>query len=168
VNATLYRVAADAAVRDAAAVAHARAGATARLELGDAWAGIHVVLTSEPPVSREQARGLGVSWDDGALENVLLGGEPLAARTAFGPITRHAPDAVARWAAALADWPDAEFRDAYDADYLDECGTPPGDWDDTRVDALTAAFARLRAFYAAAAAAHDAILIVIHSDSDDA
>lgn len=135
------------------------------MDLEEAWAGIHVVLSSEMPITKQEAQRIGVGWDDDGLENVLLGGEPLPRRTSFGPVRRLAPAEVARLATALGEWTSAEFRDSYDADFLEDNATPPGDWDrEDRCAWLVEHFERLRAFFAESAKRGQAVLISIDVD----
>ncbi|MCA9953104.1 MAG: DUF1877 family protein [Anaerolineales bacterium] len=131
------------------------------LNLGKAWAGIHYVLTAEPPIPKQTALQLGVSWDDSSLENVLMGGRPLAYRASFGPVRYLESEAVAILAQSLANLSGSQFEQWYDAKGLTEEQIPPGGWSESRREWLTTNFRKLQAFYSESALKNDGILILM-------
>jgi hypothetical protein len=131
-----------------------------RLELGETWPGLHFVLTGELPISRLEALKAGISWDEDSLENALLGGREVPHGANWGPARYLEPKIVARMAQQLSAISVEQFRDNYDAGYLEEEQIPPGGWDlPQALDELTARFRQLVSFYQRAAAAQDGVLV---------
>jgi hypothetical protein len=124
-------------------------GSDRELDLGEAWAGIHFLLTGEVPVPREVAERLGVHWDEDSPENALMGGSPTPFLGSFGPARYRSPGEVARTAARLREIGVEEFHDRYDADALEAEQIPPDGWDDEgrAQEWLTSSYARLQRFY---------------------
>src|SRR5581483_1515462 len=117
------------------------------LDLNEAWAGIHWLMTSEMPIPRYEAMKRGIEWSDDSLENVLLGGEPLPLKTAFGPVRYLAPPQVAKLAALLQLLLPEEFAEGFDAEGLEDDGIPPSGWHDQRREWLAEHYRRLREFF---------------------
>lgn len=132
-----------------------------RLDLGETWPGLHFVLTGELPISRPEALKAGLSWEEDSLENVLLGGEEVPHGANWGPARYLEPEKVARLAQKLSTISVEQFRERYDAEYLEEEGIPPGDWNDLPrvLDELSEHFRQLVSFYQRAAAARDGLLV---------
>jgi hypothetical protein len=131
------------------------------LDLGEAWAGIHVTLTAEPIIPRHEALKRGIAWGDDSLENVLMGGLPTPLMTSFGPARYLAP----RWVQVLADTlfgvsPEA-FLEGFDPSYLTQLQVPPGEWKGPEArEELRTKYAELVAFFQQAAERREGILIV--------
>jgi len=131
------------------------------LDLDEAWAALHFVLTSEYPIPRDEALRRGVAWDDDSLENVLMGGSDTAYRTSGGAVRYVAPESVERMGEKLSELSPDEFRNWYDADELLENDVPPGTWDQEgeSLEWLVAYYQRLVDFYRNAAANREGLLI---------
>jgi hypothetical protein len=149
---------------DPAAVAGAmergRVRPGARLELGEAWAPLHFVLTDELPIPRDEALRRGLEVSDAPLEEAILGGDPTPCGTTYGVVRLLPPGAVGRIAAALAGVPAETVEARYDPDWLRQMQVPMV-WADTEAEErawLGDSYRRLVAFYRDAAAAGDAVL----------
>jgi hypothetical protein len=131
-----------------------------KLELGEAWAGLHFLLTGELPIPREEALSRGVSWDENSLENVLMGGRTTPYLTSWGPARYLSPYEVARLASKLSKVSVNTIRNHYDPKGLSEEHIPPDTWDEpgTR-EWLASSYSKLICFYAEAASTQDGLLI---------
>jgi hypothetical protein len=163
-EAELFRIPADASLTSPTAIRQEMAKAKqadATLDLGEAWPGLHVVMSGEMPIPKYEATKRGIEWFDDSLENVLLGGDPLPLRLAFGPVG-HLPAAkVAGLAALLEALSPKEFADRYDPMQLDDDEIPPGGWDSDHRKWLSSYYEKLREFFLDAAHARQAVLIAI-------
>jgi len=122
------------------------------LELGRAWHGIHFLLN-------------GSAWGgDGPAFDAVLGGTALGDPSSYEPVRLLVPDAVADVARHLDRTGPAELTPRFTHRALQRAEVyPEAAWSEP--DALTAfllpAYARLAAFFAAAAAERDAVLITL-------
>jgi uncharacterized protein DUF1877 len=142
-------------------IAGVRNDASRRLDLDEAWAGLHFVLTAEVPIPKQEALLLGLSWYDDSLENVLMGGEPTKYRDSFGVARYLSAEEVARMTDKLSDLSVERFKDFYDADGLIEYDIPPAIWEDQLEsrDWLARYYYQLVDFFRSAASSGDGILI---------
>jgi hypothetical protein len=144
----------------AGAMERGRARRGASLELGEAWAPLHFVLTDEVPIPRDEALRRGLEVSDNPLEEAILGGEPTPSGTTYGVVRFLPPDAVRRVAGALAGVAAETVEARYDPDWVREMRVPMV-WADTEAEErawLGDSYRRLVAFYRDAAAAGDAVL----------
>ena len=151
-------VSADAVSR---VIAWARIDASRRLDLDEAWAGLHFVLTAEVPIPKHEALLRGLSWDDTSLENVLMGGEPTTYGDSFGVARYLKAEEVALMAGKLSDLSVERFKGFYEADALIEYGILPAIWEDQldSRDWLARYYYQLVDFFRSAASSGDGILI---------
>jgi hypothetical protein len=83
------------ALSDPSVVYDAVTGATPMLDLGECWPALHVLISAgESPIPRDVALSLDVEWDDGSLENVLMGGEATEYEDALSVARYHSPSRV--------------------------------------------------------------------------
>ena len=131
-----------------------------RLELGEAWGGLHFVLSGEVPIPKQEALRRGISWDDDSMENVLFGGMEVPYVTSWGLARYLEPATVARMARQLSAISLQEFQDRYDPEALQDEGIPPDAWEEPETrDWLAARFLELVEFYKNAALKRAGILI---------
>jgi len=142
-------------------IACARIDASRRLDLDEAWAGLHFVLTAEVPIPKQEALLRGLSWDDDSLENVLMGGEPTTYGDSFGVARYLKAEEVALMAEKLSDLSVERFKGFYEADALIEYDIPPAIWEDQLEsrDWLARYYYQLVDFFRSAASGGDGILI---------
>jgi hypothetical protein len=142
-------------------IAGTRDDAERKLDLGEAWAGLHFVLTAEVPIPKQEALLRGLSWDDDSLENVLMGGEPTKYRDSFGVARYLSTEEVARMTDKLSDLSVERFKGFYEADALMEYGIPPAIWEDQfeSRDWLARYYYQLVGFFRSASSSGDGILI---------
>jgi Domain of unknown function (DUF1877) len=132
-----------------------------KLDLDEAWAGLHFVLTAEVPIPKQEALRLGLSWYDDSLENVLMGGEPTKYRDSFGVARYLSAEEVARMTDKLSDLSVERFKGFYDADGLIEYDIPPAIWEDQLEsrDWLARYYYQLVDFFRSAAFSGDGVMI---------
>ncbi len=130
----------------------------ARLELGDGWLALHVLLTAEMPMPRHAALERGVEWDDASLENALMGGEATPYEDAFTVARFLTPAQVKLAAKALAKVKVPSLPDRFD-DEVEEM--LPASWRDVDAAAarLTASAQTLISWYQRAADAGEGMLL---------
>lgn len=144
------------------AMAHAQADATHVLDIGEAWAGLHFLITGETPIPKHVALDLTGRWDDDSLENVIMGGEPTPFEGANGPARVLTAPEVSALAKKLARIGQRRVMDGYDAAELEREKIPPGNWDDDATRTwLGDMLEKLAVFFGVASRAGDALLIVI-------
>jgi len=130
-----------------------------QLNLKEAWAGLHFVLTGELPIPRQEALKRRISWDDESLENAIMGGTETDYRASYGPARYLAPKQVENMSAQLSRITADEFKDRYDAEALTEENIPPGGWNAAAADWLSQNFTSLQRFYGEAAARRQGVLV---------
>jgi len=135
---------------DAAPLLMADADPDELFDVGRAWHAVHVLLNGSP------WGGSGPSFD------TVLGGTPLGDPSTYEPVRVLVPDRVSAVAVLLTEVPGADLRSRFTHRAFRQAEVYPDEaWD--RPDALTAfvlpAYEALRGFYAAAAAAGDAVLL---------
>jgi len=132
-----------------------------RMDLGEAWAGLHFMLTGETPIPKQQAASRGVSWNDGSIENVLMGGDPTPYEASFGPARYVRASQVKYLTKELSNIDVEDFASRYDSEALMDEHIPPETWDNAGEarEWLTQSFIRLVNFYAMAAARDEGILV---------
>jgi hypothetical protein len=160
-DATLFCVPASERLVDAgpALIESARKGE--RCYLGDLWPALHFVMTGELPTSKEELAQLGIEWNEGSLEDVLLGGRTLRYDRTLGSARVLSAPEVEHLAATLEGFQPEEFADLYEPDALNEEGVPPGGWVEADRPRLTEVFGLVRDFYLKAARAGTGVLVVI-------
>lgn len=133
------------------------------LDVAEAWAGLHFLLTGEMPTIKEDAIRLGISWDDDSLENVLMGGQPTRLNSSYGPVRFLGANDVVRMAAKLAEVTEKDISDRYDPVVLTEEQIPPYEWDNEfeSRDWLVSSYAKLNEFYQVAATEKAGLLIYL-------
>jgi hypothetical protein len=144
----------------AAALERGRSAPGASLDLDEAWAPLHFVLTDELPIPRDEALRRGLEVSDSPLETAILGGQPTPCGSTYGVVRYLSPPTVQGVSRALDALSTEDVQARYDPDWLREMGVPMV-WADTVAEERTwlgAYFQRLRAFYRQAAGAGDALL----------
>lgn len=119
------------------------------LNLGEAWCGLHSVLTGEVPILRYEAIQRGTSWYEDSLENILMGGEPTAYECAFGMVRCVDSAMVADMMPRLAGVSVTDLESWYDPELLIENSIPPEVWykDAFALQWLSDNFVKLKSFY---------------------
>jgi Domain of unknown function (DUF1877) len=143
-----------------AALERGRSTPGAALDLDEAWAPLHFVLTDELPIPRDEALRRGLEVSDSPLETAILGGQPTPYGTTYGVVRYLSPPTVQRVSRALDALSAEDVQARYDPDWLREMRVPMV-WADTVAEErawLGAHYQRLRAFYRQAAGAGDAVL----------
>lgn len=120
------------------------------IDLDKAWHGIHFLLTGD-------------AWDPGgtAAGLAVMGGEPVGVDGPYGPTRLLSPEDVKAVAAALGPLTADELRGRFDPDAMTDVYPDLWDQGEPAFRYLWNAFERLRALYADAAAAGDAVLIAL-------
>ncbi len=132
------------------------------LELGGAWAGLHVVLTGEPPVPRPKLLELGLTWSGDPLQMALMGGESTSLVGNYEPYRWLTADQVQEIARALQALSVPQFEELYAPEDLDSLQIPPGSWHDPSYRHwLTTHYESLRDWYADTARKKMSVLIAI-------
>lgn len=135
---------------DTAALLLADSGPDELFDVGRAWHAVHMLLNGSP-------------WGgSGAAFDAVLGGTPLGDPSTYEPVRVLVPDRVSAVAVLLTGLPPEDLRRRFTHRAFRQAEIYPDDaW--ARQDALTSfvlpAYERLRAFYAAAAADGEAVLI---------
>ena len=145
----------------AALIERSRTSADERLQLDDAWAALHFLLTGEVPLPKDEALRRGLSWDDAALENVLMGGAATPFQGFYGAARYLDPAEVRRLAPKLAALNAVDFADRFEPAAFRRSNVQPAIWDDevTARRWLAEHFWRLVRFYGAAAERERGLLI---------
>jgi len=121
------------------------------VDLDKAWHGIHWLLSgSEGPTAA-------------VVSEAIFGGDPIGEDLGYGPGRLLSADAVATVAAALHELPSDVLRPRMDSFAMTAAGIYPMIWDEPDVfdTYLAPAYDNLRAFYASAAAAQEAVVQTI-------
>ena len=151
-----------AALTDEKTLIAAIEAAEAPLELGGAWAGLHVVLTGEPPVARPKLLALGHRWSDDPLQMALMGGRSTELAGHYEPYRLLEVDQVEQVARALETITVAQFEALYAPDELEALKIPPGAWHEAAYRRwVTARFESLRDWYLDTARQGMGVLIAI-------
>lgn len=134
---------------DAAGLLLADAEPAELFDVGRAWHAVHMLLN-------------GSAWGgSGPAFDAVLGGTPVGDPSTYEPVRVLVPDRVSAVAVLLAGLPAADVRPRFTHRAFRQAEIYPDVWD--RPDVLTAfvlpAYEDVRAFYAAAAASGDAVLI---------
>ncbi|MFN8192692.1 MAG: YfbM family protein [Nocardioidaceae bacterium] len=121
------------------------------VDLDKAWHGIHWLLTgSDGPTAT-------------VISEAIFGGEPVGDDLGYGPGRLMTSDRVLAVAAALRELPTETLRAKLDPPAMTEAGIYPRVWEEPDVfdSYLAPAFEKLRAFYASAAEAREAVIQTI-------
>ncbi|MEV4350793.1 YfbM family protein [Actinoplanes sp. NPDC049596] len=133
------------------ALIHGESGdADSEIDLDKSWHGLHYLLT-------------GTTWEiaDGA-GSAILGGAEIGDDNGYGPPRLLQPAEVQAVAAALSPITADALRARWDPAALTEAEVYPQYWDDTDFESYLAPnFTVLRDFYLSAAAANQAVVLVI-------
>ena len=121
------------------------------VDLDKAWHGLHWLLTA------------GGGDPEGALSDVIFGGQGIGEDLGFGPARVLATDRVQAVAQALAQLEVTSLRSRMDAKAMEAAEVYPMIWDEDDVfdSYLAPAYHRLRGFYSAAATANEAVIQTI-------
>lgn len=121
------------------------------IDLDKAWHGVHYLLTG---TGSDASSELGLA---------VLGGEPVGDDVGYGPVRLLSPQQVGVVSAALGRLDGELVRSRFQTDRMRERGIYPDIWDEPGVldDYLLPGLDDLVAFYVAAAAAGEAVLLAI-------
>ncbi len=115
------------------------ATATAALEIGKNWHGIHYLLTGE-------------AWESpGVLGKVILGGTEIGEDLGYGPARLLTPAEVVEVTHALQNFPPSEFQAAFNPEKLNGADIYPDGWTTADQDSLVTSYTEVSNYYQSAA-----------------
>ena len=134
---------------DLAALLVADAAPGELFDVDRAWHAVHTLLNGSP------WGGSGPAFD------VVLGGSPLGDPSTYEPVRVLLPERVSAVAVLLAGLPPEDLRTRFTHRAFRQAEVYPDVWDapDVLTTFVLPAYAEMRAFYAGAAAAGDAVLV---------